>query len=348
MLTRISINNFRQFNTLNIENLKQINILVGQNNCGKTSVLEAIALFTSQFHPECFSIINNRKMPINSDSQDTLFHKLNRQTPIKISGIYQDSSDLSSGDLNISPSIENLYSQVAVDTNMFEAHKQLKYSFHVVYNGMSAEMAFKDTGHITVTPINNTPIQIGSSCVFLMNSYPFHLNLGYIINQIDMYNTKQQVIDLLSYFDLGVIDFSISSTNGMIYLGLKSFKTKVPLNTLGDGFIKYFILILILVANQAKYILIDEIENGLYWSAQKDLLRSIFKLSYDKNIQLFLTTHNLETLTFLPEIMKEESFINHKDDIQVINISKKSDKFYSFNHSMDGLEHFITTERDIR
>ncbi len=41
---QISIRNFRAIASLEIENIKQINLLTGRNNCGKTSVLEAISL----------------------------------------------------------------------------------------------------------------------------------------------------------------------------------------------------------------------------------------------------------------------------------------------------------------
>lgn len=41
----INIKNYRGIQELNITNLKRINILVGNNNAGKTSLLEAIQIF---------------------------------------------------------------------------------------------------------------------------------------------------------------------------------------------------------------------------------------------------------------------------------------------------------------
>jgi AAA15 family ATPase/GTPase len=44
MIKNIKINNYKCFKNFEIKNFKRINILVGDNNSGKTSLLEAIAL----------------------------------------------------------------------------------------------------------------------------------------------------------------------------------------------------------------------------------------------------------------------------------------------------------------
>ena len=44
MIKNIKINNYKCFQNFEIKNFKRINILVGNNNSGKTSLLEALAL----------------------------------------------------------------------------------------------------------------------------------------------------------------------------------------------------------------------------------------------------------------------------------------------------------------
>ena len=55
MFKNILINRFRSIKNINISNLKQINLFVGKNNCGKTSVLEAMFIIAG---------ISNPKIPI--------------------------------------------------------------------------------------------------------------------------------------------------------------------------------------------------------------------------------------------------------------------------------------------
>lgn len=47
MISQLTIKNFKKFNELKIEDLSRINIIVGVNNVGKTTILEAIMGFTS-------------------------------------------------------------------------------------------------------------------------------------------------------------------------------------------------------------------------------------------------------------------------------------------------------------
>ena len=48
MLRSLKIENFRCFQNFELQQLGRINLLVGKNNSGKTSILEAVHLLTSQ------------------------------------------------------------------------------------------------------------------------------------------------------------------------------------------------------------------------------------------------------------------------------------------------------------
>ena len=48
ILNSLEIRNFRAFRDLQIEHLGRVNLLVGKNNVGKTSLLEAIRLYASR------------------------------------------------------------------------------------------------------------------------------------------------------------------------------------------------------------------------------------------------------------------------------------------------------------
>jgi AAA15 family ATPase/GTPase len=48
MLTNVHLNNFRGFKDTEVSPLKRVNLIVGQNNTGKTGLLEALALLLSE------------------------------------------------------------------------------------------------------------------------------------------------------------------------------------------------------------------------------------------------------------------------------------------------------------
>ena len=51
-LDSLKIKNFRILEDVTIEKLGHVNLIVGKNNSGKSTVLEALALLASGFNPE--------------------------------------------------------------------------------------------------------------------------------------------------------------------------------------------------------------------------------------------------------------------------------------------------------
>src|SRR5271166_6028975 len=60
-LDNVTINGFRGLKDLRLEGLGLMNVLVGPNNCGKTSVLEALSILCNAFEPyEWVSMVRRR------------------------------------------------------------------------------------------------------------------------------------------------------------------------------------------------------------------------------------------------------------------------------------------------
>lgn len=55
ILDSLEIRNFRGLQELRIERLGRVNLIVGKNNVGKTSVLEALRLYANPGSPEIHS-----------------------------------------------------------------------------------------------------------------------------------------------------------------------------------------------------------------------------------------------------------------------------------------------------
>jgi len=52
MLESLSINNFRNFRSFQIESLARVNLIVGRNSVGKTNLLDAVSLYVKQGDPK--------------------------------------------------------------------------------------------------------------------------------------------------------------------------------------------------------------------------------------------------------------------------------------------------------
>ena len=53
-------------------------------------------------------------------------------------------------------------------------------------------------------------------------------------------------------------------------------------------------------------LLIDEFENGLYYSVQPDLWRFIFRLAHSLNVQVFATTHRWDCIEAFQRAARED------------------------------------------
>lgn len=65
------------------------------------------------------------------------------------------------------------------------------------------------------------------------------------------------------------------------------------------------------MADNAKTIYIDEVENGLHFSRMKLLLRCVIDFindNKDGNLQVFMTTHSQEFIEILDQVIREKDF----------------------------------------
>ncbi len=89
MLTNLHISNFRGFKQLDIGPLKRVNLILGQNNTGKTSVLEALALLLWQA-PHDYSDLPNMFRTAGGDPADDfwkwIFYNKEVNVPANIKG----------------------------------------------------------------------------------------------------------------------------------------------------------------------------------------------------------------------------------------------------------------------
>ena len=68
----------------------------------------------------------------------------------------------------------------------------------------------------------------------------------------------------------------------------------VPLKSLGDGAMRIFGVALALANSQDGFLVIDEAENGIHHSVQRDFWTMVLKTAHENNVQVFATTHSAD------------------------------------------------------
>ena len=74
----IEISNFRGFDSIKIDRLSGLNVFVGANNVGKSTILEAVFMLVGMANPIMPMRVNYRRTQTNSDmdSLKYLFHNI--------------------------------------------------------------------------------------------------------------------------------------------------------------------------------------------------------------------------------------------------------------------------------
>ncbi len=333
MIQSIHIKNFKNFKDTKIDGFTKLNIITGQNNAGKSNLLEALyCLVGKSMHP-CANLTeiydNIRKEPLTTESKSLMFYGLDTKEEIQITTALDNNQTL---DLQIkfiaSENQKVIESQTIPTIEHAKEFSQLNFTLK-----KNNKEIYND--HLNIAKIPNfppIPNQLGYNRQFknfepnqLQELLPFES--AAIITPRDVVCGRDSIIQAVSkicsnnqleeelnknlnQFDNNIQAISFSANN-QLKLKVKNMKEKNPLSVFGDGLIKYLHIVSAFMANNTKTIYIDEVENGLHFSRMKLLLKNIIDFinnNKDGNLQVFMTTHNQEFIEILDQVIREKDF----------------------------------------
>ena len=345
MIKNIEINHFKSISKLKVDDFKKINLIVGKNNASKTTILEAIFLSIGASNPQLVLNINNLRGLILGQSDDFryIFYNLEYENKIIIKTVIDNQirtitiqpsvstknisptirsvnnqNDLQSG--NFSNISNNSYDELTINFSLKEFQEKLKH--------FTSKVSFSSSKGFEVENVKNYKEKYNG--IFITSKTSFSSNLINALENLIIKKNEKNLIGYLSKIDKGIVDIKLGS-NQLIYFDV-GLARLIPANLIGDGVLKLMNILLAIM--EFKIVLIDEIDNGLHFSALKDLWRLIFKVSSDYGTQLFITTHDFETLKCLKEVLEEEDYDRYQDEIRSYTIVKnnKNDlNIYKYN-----------------
>lgn len=338
---KIDVLNYKCFTDIHIDNIKPINIIIGKNNIGKSSVLDIVeGIYGSRIINMNTKIILTKEM-----DEDVISRVFQKNTSGGTIGgnhyefgkkyIGQDISFIQKSDSS---------NQIPDDFEKYNPHltiNQIDYWSRVAF---SIEIDQKVTKRIlaerNIFPEDNDDNMIVDSngngitrfITNFLNRSKYNENL--VKNDL-LQNLNKIMGDDANFTE--IVTQQIDSAEGTkweIYLREEG-KGRIPLSESGSGLktILMVIVFTILIPNVehkkiSQYIfLFEELENNLHPSLQRRLLKYIENLTEDGAI-FFLTTHSNVTLdayqnsdiTNIIHLQKEDS------QVKLINITNKIQK----------------------
>ena len=164
--------------------------------------------------------------------------------------------------------------------------------------------------------------------------------LGTLWDKIALSDRENDVVEALRIIDPGISAVSMVGGDGRLrprrtaIVRSSNISRPVPLRSFGDGLNRLFGIVLSLVNAKDGILLIDEFENGMHYSVQLNVWRTIFALAQKLDIQVFATSHSWDAIeafqqaaaetpeegTLVRLVRKGEDIIPtvlHKDELKV-------------------------------
>ena len=127
------------------------------------------------------------------------------------------------------------------------------------------------------------------------------------------------------------------------------FDKRIPIQMLGDGIRKLLSLIICIYYCSNGILLVDEIDNGMHYKSMPVMWRAILKAAQEYNVQLFATTHNIDSLQTLCKVIELQENRTLEDDIRVYTLRKTGDDtLKAIKSTYRQFSHLINQEIEIR
>lgn len=323
-MRNLSLEGYRSFESYELRDLARVNLLVGKNNCGKTSILEAVHFLVSGGNPYVLRGIADKRGEIKYfGDHDRLFRGRMRRVPDVSGFMYGHRFDIGAR-FTIRSSDQNRFVTVTVEEDTDDFHADQRRLFEK--EGDDAELlairvSGSDTGDallfpatvdgalhldsrtmrtIVVDALPSTPVRFVTAASLGVES------MRRMWDEVVLARRELEVIDALKLLEHSLDSVHFLSANGYgqgdIVLGLQHTTRRTPIGSHGDGTRRLLALALSLTQLSGGVLLVDEIDTGLHWTVLEDVWKLVIEQATKANIQVFATTHSYDCIRALASL----------------------------------------------
>ena len=344
MLQTLAISGFRGFRSYRLTGLARVNLVVGKNNCGKTSVLEAVELLVSggraapflrslERRDEAWARVRGRPLRGSPDISHLFFgHECAPGAHF----------DLSSGDGDRTLSVRILpLEEIGKEADGWDPRSRQWLETRLSDEGGTPMFGMKIDGGASDRPIVLPVMEDGSLMPEPLPRFwrngpsdtPVHFltlesfdpaSMGGMWDSVLAEGNERVIVDDLKLLelDLDSIHFLTGAGyGGRILVGLRGGGRRLPIGTFGDGLRRLLALRLSFVGTARGVLLIDEIDTGLHWTIMEDMWRFVVEVARKSNVQVFATTHSYDCIRGLGALLRSRPDLTDQVSIQKVDRS---------------------------
>ncbi|HZS77279.1 MAG TPA: AAA family ATPase [Ktedonobacteraceae bacterium] len=313
ILPSLEISRFRAFEHLQIDHLNRVNLIVGKNNVGKTSLLEAIQLYARNGSPKFI-------LELLEARDEKQVANLNNLSAIDFQDILPGLKYIFFGRKEITNLLETVRIGPVNDPNKTLTLTIGGFDFLNTVDDQGPRLSI----HLGQQQLVNFSIHSstyprlpltelkGIPCISISSNGLSRRLIGGLWDNIALTSLEQEIRAALQLIApgteaIGFVGDPLSGSGRIPIVKINNIEEPLPLRSLGDGMQRLFGIVLALVNARNGLLLIDEFENGLYYTVQPDVWRLIFQLARRLNTQVFATTHSWDCIEAFQKAAQEDT-----------------------------------------
>ncbi|MCU0393616.1 MAG: AAA family ATPase [Thermoflexibacter sp.] len=356
-LSYFQIENFKRFEKFELKDIGQFNLILGDNNVGKTTLLEALLFDEKDAENYIFNLISvlqwrkiispkkdlSDRIAITTNYLDFFLNKssiISKNVKINFQFFLKPIQHLS---ILVDESVV-FKMQKVIQSNEYD---ELKNELMVLLEVDGTKSIIHQKLPLMRIRTNQVPIPL----------IPFSQN--YDEDLVDYYTTyiqqsekaKESFLQSLAIFIPNIKDVEPTKYNNISSLGIreKNVDRLAPLSFYGDGVNRLVRILLQMLTCSGKRLMIDEIDAGIHFKRLKDFWSVVLQAAKLNKVQLFATTHNIECLQYFKEVLEEEKLQNYQNNARCIELLELPDKsIKAYTYPFEKFAALINTNTNIR
>ncbi len=352
-LKNVEFANFKCFEKIEVKGLKNVNLVGGKNNIGKTSFLEGLEILVNPksalgLRIKCVDILRRRQTKKSMNLfQPIIYQALKFDFFASSDKIIKFTSNVASANIKYIPINEKIEA-----SNIHAVNPQ---QIQDVYTSKIASIPFMEftlgdekfaspMQDVENNFFNADEANVKNNVVFISSCTTDESALATYYGYLLSLDKEDDLNAHLNNFDTDILSLKAIPVNiqgnytSELKLKLKSRNTLVKLSSLGEGINRYIAILCAIWASKDGYLFIDEIENGIHYTNYKKLWRIIFEASKMANCQVFATSHSKECIEAFNEVNTDnkgiyiEFYKNQKTGLITVNERDNEQLNYALTH----------------
>jgi len=338
---------FRGIQSLALEGLSRVNMIVGANNAGKTAVLEALQTFCYPGHITRddwlpMHRLTDRSVKEAIETWGWLWYQRNLEAPIELQALQ--------GGLLDGKSIRRVMISVEDEPKGFRRQQYLQME-----SPWDIRFSISEDGK----PAGNVPVKVHAKGGVHHFTAPHSLvPLGVLTTEratdvvklaqhwgtLDETARQDQITALLNKADPRIKRIQVKALSAAAILQVDTGLNRyIPASFLGDGIQRLLRLSIGMAEAKGGVFLIDEMETGFHRSLLPTVWTFIKEAAKELDVQVFATTHSWEAIASAHEVFEKDS-----KDLVLFRLERDAENIKAVRIVNDQLARMVESGWEVR